>query len=50
MLRFMRASEIAFVLVCVLGISVAWSQTATGRIIGTVTDPTGAVIPGAPVT
>src|SRR5438128_6452759 len=50
MLRFMRASEIAFVLVCVLGISVAWSQTATGRIIGTVTDPTGAVIPGAPIT
>src|SRR6266853_524373 len=37
MLRFMRASEIAFLLVCVLGISVAWSQTATGRIIGTET-------------
>src|SRR5262249_21547917 len=46
MLRF-RAS--IFVL-CLFSVSALWSQTATGRIVGTVTDPTGAVIPGVSVT
>ncbi|PYS47916.1 MAG: hypothetical protein DMG13_26690 [Acidobacteria bacterium] len=35
---------------CLLSVSALWSQTATGRIVGTVTDPTGAVIPGASIT
>src|SRR5207249_5139555 len=30
-------------------VSALWSQTTTGRIVGTVTDQTGAVIPGAPI-
>lgn len=36
------------VLVLVLA-SVAWAQTSTGQITGTVFDPTGAVVPGATV-
>src|SRR5438876_1130803 len=28
----------------------AWAQTATGRIVGTVSDPSGAVIPGVTIT
>src|SRR5439155_1254318 len=35
---------------CLLSVSALWSQTGTGRIVGTVTDPTGAVIPGASIT
>src|SRR5262249_29479573 len=46
MLRF-RAS--IFVL-CLFSVSALWSQTATGRIVGTVSDPTGALIPGASIT
>jgi|HubBroStandDraft_6_1064221.scaffolds.fasta_scaffold01038_5 outer membrane receptor protein involved in Fe transport len=34
----------------VLGTSVAWAQTETGAITGTITDPAGAVIPKATVT
>src|SRR5215510_7708024 len=45
MLRF-RAS--IFVL-CLFNVSALWSQTATGRIVGTVSDPTGALIPGASI-
>src|SRR5947199_1853405 len=37
-------------LVCLFCVSLLWSQTATGRIVGTVTDPTGALIPGASIT
>ena len=37
-------------LVCLFCVSLLWSQTATGRIIGTVSDPTGALIPGASIT
>src|SRR5207244_3470915 len=36
--------------VCVGSLPALWSQTATGRIVGTVTDPTGAVIPGVTIT
>ena len=35
--------------VCLFFVSALWSQTATGRIVGTITDQTGAVIPGAPI-
>src|SRR5438093_8929293 len=45
------ARGIAFVAaLCLFAVSALWSQTATGRIVGTVTDPTGAVIPGASIT
>ena len=36
-------------LVCLIFTSVAGAQTDTGRIVGTVTDSTGAVIPGVTV-
>src|SRR5262245_34203526 len=45
MLRFRAA---IFVL-CLFGVSALWSQTATSRIVGTVSDPTGALIPGAAI-
>jgi Carboxypeptidase regulatory-like domain/TonB-dependent Receptor Plug Domain len=35
---------------CLFAVSALWSQTATGRIVGTVSDPTGALIPGASIT
>src|SRR5262245_42856514 len=35
---------------CLLCVTSLWSQTATGRIIGTVSDPTSALIPGASIT
>src|SRR6266571_2478074 len=38
------------VLFALFGVSTLWSQTATGRIVGTVSDPSGAVIPGAMIT
>lgn len=38
------------VLACLSAVSSLLGQTATGRIIGTVTDPTGAVIPGITIT
>src|SRR5438045_1372963 len=38
------------VFVVLFSATAAWSQTATGRIVGTVSDPTGALIPGASVT
>ena len=41
--------SIAFGL-CVLLASAAFGQSATGRIQGTVTDTTGAVVPGATIT
>ncbi len=37
-------------LLVLVGGGVAWSQTVQGVITGTVTDPTGAVVPGATVT
>jgi len=43
----------AVTLICILYLtagSTLWAQTATGRIIGKVTDPTGAVVPGVKVT
>src|SRR5262249_32457944 len=45
MLRF-RAAIFAF---CLFVVSALWSQTATGRIVGSVSDPTGALIPGASI-
>src|SRR5436190_20673948 len=36
--------------VCVLMASVAWAQTDTAKIVGTVSDTSGAVIPGVTVT
>jgi len=38
------------VLALVLASGAAWAQEATGKIVGTVTDPKGGVIPGAKVT
>src|SRR5215813_10113786 len=46
MVRF-RAAIFVF---CLFVVSALWSQTATGRIVGTVSDPTGALIPGASIT
>ncbi len=48
---FGRSLIFAFVLMaCLAAVPALLSQTATGRIVGTVTDPTGAVVPGASVT
>jgi len=41
---------VTFFLAILLGYRPAWSQAETGQISGTVTDSTGAVIPGADVT
>jgi protocatechuate 3,4-dioxygenase beta subunit len=42
---------LALVLIfCMVAASPAWSQAATAAVTGTVSDPTGAVIPGAEVT
>jgi hypothetical protein len=48
-LRFWRLIVLVFVL-SLTNTAALWAQTATGRIVGTVTDPTGAVIPGATIT
>ena len=46
-----RTFLVLFVAFLVLAASgVAWSQTVQGVITGTITDPTGAVVPGATVT
>ena len=39
----------AFVLALIVPVSMAWAQSGAGSILGTVTDSTGAVIPGANV-
>jgi carboxypeptidase family protein/TonB-dependent receptor-like protein len=46
-----RAFFVLFAVFLILAASgVAWSQTVQGVITGTITDPTGAVVPGATVT
>src|SRR5262249_11152496 len=54
MLRFRKTGQfvgiITAVLVCFFAACTLSAQTATGRIVGTVTDPTSAVIPGATIT
>jgi len=48
--RLFRAIIVLFV-ISVGSLPAVWArQTATGRIVGTVTDPTGAVIPGVTIT
>jgi hypothetical protein len=47
---FLRRALLTLVLVPVLAVSPAFGQAVTGTILGTVTDSTGAVIPGASVT
>src|SRR6516225_6427728 len=37
-------------LVALISVAVAWAQTPTGEILGTVLDPTGAVVSGAVIT
>jgi len=53
MIRFTKTGQsvgiVVAVLVCLCAASVLSAQTATGRILGTVTDPTNAVIPGASI-
>ncbi len=39
-----------FLVVAALGLGLAWAQTPTGAIEGTILDPSGAVVPGAKVT
>ena len=48
--RFGRFFGILCVLLFSLLGAALWAQTATGRIVGTVTDQTGAIIPGVTVT
>jgi hypothetical protein len=52
LLDIRRHSRVALftVLLCALGATAAWGQTATGGITGTVADPAGALIPGATIT
>src|SRR5262245_16719915 len=47
MIRSRWVHIVAISLLCVASL---WSQTATGRIVGTVSDPSGALIPGASIT
>src|SRR5437867_2884034 len=44
-----RFTCVACIVVSFFSVSSVWSQTTTGRIVGTVSDPTGAVIPGASI-
>ncbi|MEO8727640.1 MAG: TonB-dependent receptor, partial [Acidobacteriaceae bacterium] len=39
-----------FALACVILSAVAWAQSTSGTILGTVTDPSGALVPGATIT
>src|SRR5438552_1375484 len=49
--RSERSFGIALLLIaCLSVVPTLWSQTTTGRIVGTVSDPTGALIPGASIT
>jgi len=50
MSRFIRAAFVFIVSLGVVSAASALAQTNTGRITGTVTDPTGAVIPGVEIT
>src|SRR5437773_10575134 len=46
-----RSFALTLILIgCLAAVPAAWSQTATGRIVGTITDPTSAVIPGVSIT
>jgi len=47
---FRRHTIFCVLVVCFFGVSTLSSQSATGRIIGTVTDATGAIVPGVSVT
>src|SRR5207237_4882231 len=47
--RLRRPFVIASIVAGLFSISSLWSQTATGRIVGTVSDPTGALIPGVSI-
>ena len=42
----MRCLPVASI-VCLLSAPVLWAQESTARLLGTVTDPTGAVVPAA---
>ena len=44
-----RSFAIASIVMSLFGVSPLWPQTATGRIVGTVSDPSGALIPGASI-
>src|SRR5919198_1537041 len=46
----MKTRILHILLLGTIGISSIYGQTANGRIVGTVTDPTGAVIPNAAIT
>lgn len=49
-MKFRRAlSPIALLAAALLLASAAWSQTTTGKVVGTVTDPQQAAIPGASI-
>src|SRR5437667_6442696 len=49
--RTARSVVTRFVFAFLIGyLSALWAQTATGRIVGTLTDQTGAIIPGATIT
>jgi len=49
--RTARSVVTGFVFAFLIGyFSALWAQTATGRIVGTLTDQTGAIIPGATIT
>jgi hypothetical protein len=54
MIRFTKAGQSIWIVVavvaCLLAASLLSAQTSTGRILGTVSDPTNAVIPGASIT
>src|SRR5436190_23070680 len=53
MIRIGRTASVhSLTVICALCLmaTTLWGQTATGRILGQVTDPTGAVVPGVKVT
>src|SRR6266478_6996349 len=46
---FISTKTLAVLFLLVLTSTLVWSQTETGQILGTVTDPSGAVVPGVNV-
>jgi hypothetical protein len=48
-MRGLQKLSVLLAFVCLMTAAVAWAQTDAGKIVGTVTDSTGAVFPGVTI-